>query len=449
MKDAFLQNIKSYNLPGGKETILLAVSGGVDSMVMTHLFTQCNVKIAIAHCNFQLRGKESDKDEALVKKIAGEFSIPFHHKKFNTSTLAVREKQSIQVLARELRYKWFFELAKKYHYSYVATAHHKDDAIESFFINLTRGTGIKGLTGIPVRNELLIRPMLCFTKEQIREYAVKYKINYREDSSNTESYYLRNQVRHSVIPALQNIQPGFMNIMSRNLTRLSQESILLQEFLSALKEKMIIKDGRAIRINMNNLLQSPQPSYLLLNILEPFGFNHQQVDDIYSCLHQQPGKEFSSRDYRLIKDREDLILVKKEMIHLEISGLKIEQKSKNFTYKNTILPYRLHINIRKITKRFVIDNQPVNAQFDFDTIAFPLVLRKWADGDIIYPLGMKGKKKVSDVLTDIKLPRNLKDETWVLCSRKDIIWIPGIRMDERFKINNHTKTCLEISLLYT
>lgn len=448
MKEKFLQFIADHRLITTDTPVLLAVSGGVDSMVMAHLFVECSLPFAIAHCNFQLRGKEALEDEQFVRKTARKLGVKFHCRKFDTFHYAEHNHLSIQVAARNLRYSWFGELTQKYHYQSIVTAHHAGDEAETFFINLLRGTGLKGLSGIPVKQGKIIRPLLFCSRTEIEKYAASRNISWRNDSSNDELYYLRNQIRLQLLPLIRNIQPHFDTIMQRNLERLSKENHILQEKMEEDKSKVLNISGAETRINIEALLSSSHHEYLLGILLEPFGFSMQQVKDIQESLSKQSGRRFETGPYRLIRDREYLIIIPKLTSSETANIFTIEIKSKPFNFSSDNLPYTLKFKRGTIAGNFKIDSSPATAQLDLGKLTSPLVLRKWKAGDSLYPLGMKGRKKVSDLLTDLKFSLPQKDNTWVLCSGEDVIWIPGIRISEKFKISKKTTKILTISLLY-
>ncbi|MHC1708444.1 MAG: tRNA lysidine(34) synthetase TilS [Bacteroidales bacterium] len=449
MKGKFLGFLHQNNLISGDKPVLLAVSGGLDSMVMTFLFNYCNINFSIAHCNFQLRGQESNDDEYFVRSVAKLLKVKLHVKKFNTSSIAVNKNQSIQIAARELRYSWFSEIAEKFNYQSIATAHHHDDSVESFFINLLRGTGIKGLSGIPVRNKNIIRPMLCFTRDEIAGFAELNKIPYRDDSSNDDLYYVRNQVRHLILPAIYTVQEQFPTVMKRNLNRIYEENILLQEYLSKIKQNLITQSTNDIRINIDGLLSSGHSGYLLLSVLENYGFNSQQVEDINCSLMKQSGKKFESENYTLYKDRKELILTEKRKEIKVPEEYFIELTGKKATLKNKNIPFILNFTIHKTTSELSLDQGKNIALLDLEKIQSTISVRKWRNGDAMYPLGMNGKKKISDILSDLKLSIPEKNEIFVVCSGKDILWITGIRINEKYKITKSTQKYLRISLLYT
>lgn len=443
MLQPFRSYIQQQKLFSAKEKILLTVSGGMDSVVMCELFHFAGLKFGIAHCNFQLRGKESDGDEAFVKALAKKYKVEFHSVKFNTSAFAKKNKLSTQIAARELRYKWFEEIKNGFNYKYIATAHHQDDSIETFFINIIRGTGISGLHGILPKQGNIIRPLLFTNKNEITAYVKKHKLNYREDSSNASDKYVRNKIRHQVIPLLKELNPSLENTITNNIQHLRDvESIYKKEIEN--KRSEIVKDS-TISIPLLKKLD-PITTYLF-EFLKPFNFNTATVEEIVSALDARSGKQFFSETHRLIKDREFLIV---EVISKKsnVISTKVKKNQKNIVIDKHTLTFSKSakiLNFDPDSYRGLTLNS--TAQFDLDKLKFPLEIRKWQNGDSFYPLGMKGKKKLSDFFIDKKLSIHQKENTWLLTSNGDIVWVIGQRIDDRFKVTNTTKNIYLVKLI--
>ncbi|RZK10329.1 MAG: tRNA lysidine(34) synthetase TilS [Flavobacterium sp.] len=415
--------------------LLLAVSGGIDSMVLLDIFQKSGSNIAIAHCNFQLRGKESEDDQAFIEGYSKENDIPLFATQFDTKAFAEDFKLSIQVAARELRYKWFYELLESEKYDYVLTAHHADDNLETFLINLSRGSGLEGFTGIPIQNDKTVRPLLNFSREEILNYAKKNKINWREDSSNASDKYLRNKIRQEIVPVLKSLNPNFLSSFQNTLENLQQAVSLVDDASRIVYRKVVLDEENQKKINLKELLQLPNYKAYLYQWLNPFGFT--AWNDIYSLVDGQSGKQIFSDAFKLLKDREYLILSPQTRIDKEEKHLIWEEdKDVNFHIKLSFCKVLTASNASNTTI-FVDQNK----------LKYPLVLRRWEEGDLFYPLGMKGKsKKVSKFFKDEKFSLIDKENTWLLCSENQIVWIVGIRQDERFKIEPTTKQIIQIAL---
>lgn len=415
--------------------LLLAVSGGLDSMVLTHLFQQLNYEFALAHCNFQLRGLESFEDQKFVQKYANENKIQVFITQFDTEAFAKDYKLSTQVAARELRYNWFYELLDDNNFDFLLTAHHADDNLETFLINLSRGTGIDGLTGIPSENEQVIRPLLHFSREQISEYAKINKISWREDSSNASDKYLRNKIRHDLIPILKEINSNFLNAFQKTQNYLQEAKIMVEDASIMVYQQVAQEIGDEIHYDLKQLTRLSNYKSYLYQWLREFGFT--AWDDIYDLVDAQSGKMVFAREFRLIKNRDFLILSSNKMLENEQYFIKEDQQEVNIP---------LNITFTTVDDQIITENTSIFA--DQDKLKYPLILRRWKQGDTFQPLGMNGKsKKLSKFFKDEKFSILEKENTWLLCSDDQIVWIVGIRQDERFKIDTSTKNKLKISLL--
>lgn len=431
-----LQNHLVRNLPFLKDKkLLLAVSGGIDSMVLVHLLQELGYDITIAHCNFNLRGEESDGDEQFIRN-SQQHNIKIFVTRFNTKAFADDAKLSIQIAARQLRYSWFIELLQQNDLDYLLTAHHLDDSIETFLINFTRGTGLEGLTGIPQINDKIVRPLLPFTRNDIEAYAKENNIEWREDSSNASDKYLRNKLRHDVVPLLKELNPSFAISFTQTLFNLQQAQSLVQDATVIIYRQVVTDTDNQKHIHILQLKRLPNYTAYLYQWLVPFGFT--AWDDIYNLPDAQTGKFVLSAGYRLLKDRDVLILEPLPVNDGTVYEIAEGQHKIN-------LPVKLSLN----TVSSFTENATKNVIFvDNKVIKFPLFVRKWQDGDYFYPLGMNGqKKKVSKYFKDEKMSLSEKENTWLLCSENQLIWVIGKRADNRFKVTEKTTQILKIEVL--
>jgi len=437
----FLENIDNHRLFSPNQKILLAISGGVDSMVMVSLFSKAKFIFGIAHCNFKLRGIESDEDAAFVKKMALNLGVEYFEKDFNTQETALLKKQSIQVAARELRYEWFKQIVSEKNYDYYATAHQFDDQTETFFINLFRGTGISGLRGILPKNGKCIRPLLFASRNEIEEFAANNGILFRNDSSNDSDKYLRNRIRHQVIPALKETYPDFRKGFITTFKNLTGAEIILNQEIKKKSETLLEKQDFTIKIELKKLrLLDPLPVYLF-EILKPFHFNFSTVEDICEALERIAGKSFFSTTHCLRGERDELVITPLTAMENEYEqefSIPENETSINF-------PVNLSFEITEDKAGFLIQNNPDLAQLDYGKLQFPLKIRKWKPGDAFIPLGMKGKKLLSDFFINQKFSEAEKQKTWLLVSGNEIVWIIGHRISDKFKITEKTKTILIIT----
>ncbi len=439
LQKQFISFIEQQNLVKPGQSVLLAVSGGMDSVAMVYLFKDAGFKFAIAHCNFKLRGADSDKDEAFVKKLSEKLSVPFFSKSFNTTEQSEAAGESVQMTARRIRYEWLEQVRLKNNFDLIATAHHHDDNIETLLINLLRGTGVHGLKGIPVKNKNVIRPLLFATKCDIEQYIEKHKLTYREDLSNKENKYIRNQLRNIVIPAFEKINPDFRKSFKEFFENIELPYQCFMKYIEEKKKGLIIEDHGRFLLPLKKLKQLKHPETVLFELLRNYGFNSATTTDIVASFEKQPGKIFYAKEYCLVKDRDCFILFPK----------KSKTFPENIFIGNEPGSYKLN-NIYLKTEVFDITDQltfPKTedcAFLDYDKLQFPLKLRQWEQGDIFQPLGMGGKKKVSDFLIDKKVSIDQKDNIYVLCSGENIVWIAGYRIDERFKIDNSSKRCFYV-----
>ena len=415
--------------------VLVAISGGLDSVVLAHLITELNFDISLAHCNFQLRGKESNLDEAFVLQISKEKTLPVFIKKFDTEIFAKKNKLSIQIAARQLRYKWFEELISEHHFDYVLTAHHADDNLETFLINLTRGSGLDGFTGIPAINRNIIRPLLTSSRDEILTFAKEKNIEWREDESNSSIKYVRNKIRHQVIPVLKEINPSLLETFSKTSKNLQESNQIIEDRVADIKSEVVSKENNITKFDIEKLKRLSNPKAYLYQILKVYNFT--EWNDVYNLLSAQSGKQIFSETHRLLKDRGFLLLSKNTP----------KSNDKKFLIKQyqTEVQEPIHIRIEKVNEISTVNNQIIYV--DADLLKFPLTLRKWKNGDYFYPKGMEGKKKISNYFKDKKLSLLEKENIWLLCSSEnDIVWIVNERNDRRFIATKSTNTILKISI---
>jgi tRNA(Ile)-lysidine synthase len=443
MSNSLVQNFLKNNLRLGlihpNDTVLLTVSGGIDSASLFHLFIETQIEFAIAHCNFQLRGEESDGDQLFVEYMAARNNIKCFTIKFNTKEFAAENKLSIQMAARELRYNWFEKLASENHFDKIAIAHNLNDLVETFFINLTRGSGLKGLTGIKPVNGKIIRPLLFASRNEIAEYAKEKEITYREDSSNAETKYLRNAIRHKIIPEFEKLNPSFLQSVLHSSTIIGEANIVFNNQADKIKEGLIRTAGDLIFINIAGLKEKQISPEIFFEMLSEFGFRFDSVEKILKNLDCQAGLCFYSGTHKLVKDRDELII--QEIRQSVTKEFVIEEDC--FTLEK---PIRLLITTINNSADFTIYKNKNTATFDKAKITFPLTLRKWQEGDFFYPFGMNGRKKISDYFTDKKFSIIDKENAWLLLSGENIIWIAGHRADNRFRVTETTKDILQIEL---
>ncbi len=429
------QNTLSLHFPFLKKAkCLVAVSGGMDSMVLLHLMQQLQLNIAVVHCNFKLRGEESDGDEDFVMNYCKLHSIPFFCQRFDTQQFASDHKLSIQVAARQLRYNWFFEVLEVQKFHFVATAHHLDDQLETWMINFLRGTGLNGLTGIPLQNDTVLRPLLSFSRNQIEAHAQDHGVLWRDDSSNASDNYLRNKIRHHVIPTLKELNPNLLTTFEKTIANLDQAQSMVEDASSIVYRKVVKELDNQKIIDLKALMELPNYTAYLYQWLAPFGFS--AWADIAEVVTAQSGKQIFSDKHRLLKDRETLIL-----------AIKLEPKQEEFWIPDhqTTLQFPIPIAFSSVSELGFADSKTIFV--DSDSLKFPLKLRKWRAGDYFYPFGMEGKKKVSKFFKDEKISLHDKEKMWLLCSEDQPIWIVGKRMDNRFKVTENTRTIVKIALL--
>lgn len=452
---AFQQYIKQQNLFQQKDKLLLAVSGGVDSVVLCELCKQANYDFIIAHCNFQLRGADSDRDEGFVKALGKKYEVEVLVKKFETEKYAAENKLSIQVAARDLRYAWFNELLIKMKNDFnpevsneqratsnwLLSAHHANDNIETLLMNFFKGTGIGGLHGILPKQAHVIRPLLFAKKVELIEFALENQLSFVEDASNAADKYTRNYFRNQLIPDLQKVFPQVADNLLNNIDRFREIELLYQQSVNLAKKKLLEQKGNEIHIPVLKLMKTAALSTLIYEIIKDYGFTAHQTEEVVGLLKSESGKYLQSATHRIIKNRNWLIIAPNDNTRAETCLIEGEG----------IWPFAMgSLQVKKIadSQASVIPDQSI-AQLNAADIKFPLLLRKWKPGDYFYPLGMQKKKKLNRFFTDQKLSLTQKEKTWVIEMDKKIIWVVGLRIDDRFKITDPAKNRLQLTLSVT
>ena len=432
MIDEFKKFIFENNLIKPGDKVLMTVSGGIDSMVMAHLFLKQDYKIGIAHCNFSLRAAESDKDEELVRKFASEHNIPFFTVRFETKTFAKKNRLSVQMAARDLRYKWFEEIRKENGYDLIAVAHNLNDNIETLLINLTRGTGLAGMAGMKPSSNNIIRPLLFATRRIISTYRDQHSIVFREDKSNADTKYIRNKIRHLVIPVLKEINPSIEITLNETAGRFSGLNEIVSEYISRLRENISEEKEQHITFNIGLLKNYLHNKVVLFELFKPYSITNALLIDLIKVIEGKTGGQIITESHRIIKNRKEIIVSDEEFI-----------KETSYSIINTAsfcnFPGISSARNVRISDIYEIPSDPHIACLDSQEISFPVIIRKWKPGDYFYPLGMNQKKKLSDYFIDNKYSRFDKENIFILESDGKIVWIIGDRIDDRFKITSSTK----------
>lgn len=439
MKKRFLEYIKVNKLVDKSDKILIGVSGGRDSIFMAEMFIRTGFNISLAHTNFRLRNDESDSEEKFVKEYAKNNNLKFYSIAFDTEEYAKKNKISIQMAARYLRYSWFDELIEEHEYAKVAVAHNKNDSAETFFINLLRGTGLKGLKGIANKNGYIIRPVMFADRKEITKYLTTNNIKWKDDSSNASDKYQRNFIRHNIIPKLEELEPEFISRMESNMRALEHIHKVYENEVRYRRDKLFVRQLDKIMVNIEMLKQLDPLDTYLFEFIREYNFSYEQVLDLIDIIDGESGKMIISKTHRIVKDREFLL----------ITDLKEKNEEEFKIQKGTIhmkVPLHFHLDIFN-NVNFEIPKDKNIACFDCDKLEFPLTLRKWKEGDSFMPLGMKNFKKVSKYFIDEKFSLVDKEDTWLLTSGKNIIWITGHRIDDRYKVDSGSEKIYSISLV--
>ncbi|MDZ7605298.1 MAG: tRNA lysidine(34) synthetase TilS [Cyclobacteriaceae bacterium] len=430
--------IDHYQLFTREEPVLLAVSGGVDSIVLTHLMHKANYNFSIAHCNFKLRGDASEGDELFVRNLAQHLDKKIYVKEFQTSEYAATHGISIQMAARELRRQWFDSLVHSDGFVRIVTAHHINDSLETALYNITRGTGVAGLTGMPPTNGIYARPLMFASRQIILEYARTNELEWREDASNATTKYHRNLIRHQVIPVLKQINPALEFSFQSTAERVTAAASIYRSVIEKYRMELLTADGTGYRLSVSALKNVNEPRQVIYELLLPFGFNYSQAADILSSFDRQSGKRFFSMEYSLTIDRDFAFLMPLEsateiMMSVNIHDPELSFLDQDFYFENGP------------RDNYEITADPESALLDMDQLTFPLTVRRWKEGDWFRPLGMRNKKKVSDFMIDLKIPLTLKERIVVFISGEDIVWVAGHRIDDRYKITSKTRKIFRIS----
>jgi len=439
MYNRFLKYIADEKLFGRHEKLLIGVSGGVDSVTLLHLINRHGNECAIAHCNFNLRGKESDEDEQFVKNMAEENGIKCYVNSFATSDYALENGISIEMAARKLRYDWFEEIRQKGHFDLIVVGHHLDDLLETFILNLSRGTGIRGLSGIKPKTGHIVRPLLFANRNEIDAYSDENELSFRFDSSNDDVHIKRNKVRHQILPLLEELNPSFRNNLQRTIQNLNQTEAVFQTKIDEIRGQIVKEEGIWTTFDKRKLASLSPLSIYLFELLRPFQFNAVTVENIIDSLYSTPGNQFFSASHRLIIDREKLIITPIEAPCQELYYIEKDQEK-------VFDPIELTLTIESYLPGYKIPDSNTIAVFDLEKVNFPLVIRKWQQGEYFCPLGMKGLKKLSDFFIDEKFSIPEKENTWVIASDNKIIWIVGKRIDDRFKVTKTTRLILKLKI---
>ena len=441
---AFVERFRKY-VSGNElftegDRILLAVSGGVDSMVMLSLFTECGYNVGVAHCNFCLRGAESDEDEILVAEEAQKRGVACYNRRFDTLGEMERTGDSMEMAARRLRYEWFDELCAEHGYSVVAVAHHVDDSIETFFINLLRGTGLRGLTGITTRRNNIIRPLMFATRKEITEYAVAQHIPYREDSSNRSTKYLRNKIRLGLVPMIREINPKFTSLMRGNIAHLAEAQLFLNYAVDQIRQTVVEERDGIHYLRLERLGENTPQGFVAYEILNAtYGFKSDVVNALMRAYRGGlTGKRFYSKEWVAYLERGEIAIT--PISDDDDCEIVVNADDLRSFCGNSVLYYE-HTDIDQVKTFGVPENM---AQLDADTLQYPLRLRRWRKGDWFVPFGMSGRKKVGDFLTDAKVSAPERKRQFVLLSGDDIVWVVGRRIDDRFALTSKSENVLKI-----
>ncbi|MFA5817164.1 MAG: tRNA lysidine(34) synthetase TilS [Bacteroidales bacterium] len=437
--DRFIEFSRSQSLFIPQDQVVVALSGGGDSLALVDLFTRLNQPVILVHCNFKLRDDESDQDEEFVRKIAVVYDLPLYVTDFETVEYSREKGISIEMAARELRYSWFEKIRVETSSASIAVAHHADDSIETMLINLIRGTGIRGLSGIQPRQGNVIRPLLFTNRDELINYLEFRHIEYRNDSSNQDTRFIRNRIRHVIMPEFEKINPAIRQTIREEQVLFNQAQRIIAGYTELKAKKLAIDEGDQVKISIRGLKEEEFPETILFELLRPFGFHGRQIRQILLAAGSISGKVFTSRTHTLLIDRENMIIT---------SGYETNTDRYYFDpeFPEKDLPLKIQCRIiNDLT--FHPPSDPNIACLDYEKLDLPLILRRWEKGDYFYPLGMDHSKKVSDFFIDQKVNRIDKNRSWILASGEQIVWILGYRIDQRFRVTDETREILEIKIM--
>jgi tRNA(Ile)-lysidine synthase len=441
LQEAFNAEVVAKKLWGKNDTLFLACSGGLDSVVLAHLLSEAKINFTILHCNFQLRGDESNRDEQFVQELATQLNVPFQVKQFDTHKEMESRKKGVQETARNLRYDWFNEMIKSDTSNaekWLLTAHHADDQVETMMMQLFRGTGIAGLQGMKVKSGNIVRPLLFAQRKQLVDYATQYQLSWVEDSSNASNHYTRNFIRNKVIPLIEDVVPELTSNMVMNGKRFEEIEMVYQQKILEIKKRLIVAKENSFAIPINKLKNIQPLDTIMHEIFSCFGFAAHQIPELKKLFDAPTGKYITSDQYRVLKNRNWLLV--EPVIVLEQIIRIVDQADSQLVLNNCVLKFQ------KVAAGHEIKNDNQQALLNLNKLKFPLIVRKWKAGDYFYPLGMKKKKKVSRFMTDLKLSLSEKEQQWVVESDKKIIWVVGRRIDERFKVEENTPNRLLVTI---
>lgn len=441
LQQAFVTEVAVNKLWGKNDNLFLACSGGLDSVVLAHLLSESKINFTILHCNFQLRGEESNRDEIFVKELATQLNVPLLVKQFDTISEIEIRKQGVQETARNLRYEWFNEVIKSDRSTtkkWLLTAHHADDQVETMMIQLFRGTGIAGLQGMKVKSGNIVRPLLFAQRKQLTDYATQHQLSWVEDSSNASINYTRNFIRHKVIPVIEEVIPEISSNMFQNAKRFEEIEMVYQQKIEEIKRKLIVVQNNSHAIPVNKLKNIVPIDTIMHEIFSRYGFAPHQIPELKKLFEAPTGKYISSDQFRVLKNRNWLLI--EPIVEQEQINRIVEHADTNLTIGNSVLKFQ------QVAAAHEVKNDNKQALLNLNKLKFPLIVRKWKAGDYFYPLGMKKKKKVSRFMTDLKLSLTEKEQQLVIESDKKIIWVVGRRIDERFKIEENTTNRLLVTI---
>ncbi|RPD46858.1 tRNA lysidine(34) synthetase TilS [Hymenobacter sediminis] len=439
MLDRIQAYIQEHSLFSPTDKLLVAVSGGLDSVVLAHVLHKLGVEFAVAHCHFGLRAEEADADEQFVRKLAKQYEVPYFVEFFQTKKFAEQEGVSTQMAARALRYEWFERIRQTQGFDYIATAHHQRDTAETMLLNLTHGTGLAGLHGIRPKTGHLVRPLLAVSKPDLYDYVVENRLIWREDASNDSPVYQRNRLRQEVLPVLRDINPSLDQTMSITAERVGGAEEIVRRYVEETATQARRDEATTTYLDIRTLQNTAATAVVLHELLRPFGFSYLVVKDIVQSFGAESGRRFESPTHLLVKDREQLVITPRNLTKFGTHQLQAGQEALK------IDGLHLRTELLEVTEGFDIPKGKAVAALDADALKFPLTVRAWQEGDWFMPIGMKGKKKLSDFLIDQKVPLNLKDNVQVLVSADGkIAWVIGFRPDDRFKVTEETERVLVV-----